>query len=209
MASAHPAPRNNVAVIKGLPIMAKLKDFTPDRRNANKGTERGTQVVEDSLRNYGAGRSILLDKNGVIIAGNKTAEGAAAIGLDDVIVVKTDGTKLVAVQRTDLDLTKDKAALELAIADNRAGQVSLNWDTDVLKELTSGEDPIDISKFWTSTELESLFPTDEQNKKKLKGMDQGDDLRYQIVIDCASESEQTAMLDRFEGEGIKCKPLIS
>ena len=87
--------------------------------------------------------------------------------------------------------------------------MSLNWDTDVLKELTSGEDPIDISKFWTSTELESLFPTDEQNKKKLKGMDQGDDLRYQIVIDCDSEAAQTAMLDRFEGEGIKCKPLIS
>ncbi len=189
--------------------MAKLKDFTPDRRNANKGTERGTQVVEDSLRNYGAGRSILLDKHGNIIAGNKTAEGAAAIGLDDVIVVKTDGTKLVAVQRTDLDLTKDKAAKELAIADNRAGQVSLNWDTDVLKELTSGEDPIDIAKFWTATELESLFPTDEQNKKKLKGMDQGDDLRYQIVIDCDNEAAQTAMLDRFEGEGIKCKPLIS
>ena len=82
------------------------------------------QIVEDSLRNYGAGRSILLDKHGNIIAGNKTAEGAARIGLDDVIVVKTDGTKLVAVQRTDLDLTTDKAAKELAIADNRAGQVS-------------------------------------------------------------------------------------
>ena len=151
----------------------------------------------------------MLDKHGNIIAGNKTAEGAAAIGLDDVIVVKTDGTKLVAVQRTDLDLTTDKAAKELAIADNRAGQVSLNWNTDVLKQLTSSEDPIDISKFWTATELESLFPTDDANKKKLKRMDQGDDLRYQIVIDCDNEAAQTAMLDRFEGEGIKCKPLIS
>jgi hypothetical protein len=189
--------------------MANLKDFKPDRKNANEGSERGTQVVEDPLRNYGAVRSILLDKNGVIIAGNKTAEGAAAIGLEDVIVVRTDGTKLVAVQRTDLDPTKDKAAKELAIADYRAGQGSLNWDTDVLKELTSGEDPIDISKFWTATELEALFSTDDANKKKLKGMDQNDDLRYQIVIDCSNESEQTSMLDRFETEGIKCKPLIS
>ena len=58
-------------------------------------------------------------------------------------------------------------------------------------------------------ELESLFPTDAANKKKLKGMDQGDDLRYQIVIDCDNEAAQTSMLDRFETEGIKCKPLIS
>jgi hypothetical protein len=189
--------------------VAKLKDLRPDKRNANKGSERGTGMVEQSLREYGAGRSILLDKHGNIIAGNKTAEGAAAIGMDDVIVVQTDGTKLVAVQRTDLDLGKDKAAKELAVADNRAGQVSLNWDTDVLKELSTGPDAIDLDKFWTSTELEALFPTPEDEKKNLKDMDQDDDLRYQIVIDCKSESEQTSMLDRFQTEGIACKALIS
>lgn len=184
----------------------KLKDLLPDQRNANKGTERGQQMVENSLRQFGAGRSILIDKNGRIIAGNKTAENAGAIGLDDVIVIQTDGTKLVAVQRTDLDLENDERAKELAVADNRAGQVSLNWDTDVLKELDA---EIDLSKFWTSTELETLFPADKDDKDKLKDLDQDDDLRYQIVIDCRDESEQTSMLDRFEREGMKCKPLIS
>ena len=182
----------------------KLKELTPDRKNANKGTERGQKMVEDSLRNYGAGRSILIDKHGRIIAGNKTAENAAAVGLDDVIVVQTDGTKLVAVQRTDLDLESDKAAKELAIADNRAGQVDLAWDADVLKDLD-----VDLNKFWTSTELESLFPADEEEKNKLKDLAQDDDLRYQIVIDCKDEAEQTSMLDRFGTEGIKAKPLIS
>jgi hypothetical protein len=99
---------------------------------------------------------------------------------------------------------KDKRAKELAIADNRAGQVSLNWDTDVLKELD-----IDLKQFWTTNELEALFPADDEEKKKLKGLDQGDDLRYQIVIDCKDESEQTSMLDRFEEEGMKARPLIS
>ena len=186
---------------------ASLKDLTADKRNANKGTKRGAEMVEDSLRTYGAGRSILLDKHGAIIAGNKTAEGAAAIGLENVVVVKTDGKQLVAVQRMDLDLSTDKAAKELAIADNRAGQVSLTWDTDVLKQL-EGED-VALDKFWTETELEALFPTDDEEKKKLKNMGQDDDLRYQIVIDCADEAQQTSMLDRFETEGIKCKPLIS
>jgi hypothetical protein len=138
------------------------------------------------------------------VAGNKTFENAGAIGIEDVIVVQTDGTKLVAVQRMDLDLEKDKRAKELAIADNRAGQVSLNWDTDVLKSLD-----VDLTQFWTSTELESLFPTDVDEKKKLKDLDQDDDLRYQIVIDCKTELEQTSMLDRFASEGITAKPLIT
>jgi 16S rRNA G966 N2-methylase RsmD len=130
----------------------KLKDLTPDTRNANKGTPRGQQMIEDSLRNYGAGRSILVDKNLRIIAGNKTAENAGSIGIDDVIVVQTDGTKLVAVQRMDLDLETDQAAKELAVADNRSGQVSLEWDGGALQDLD-----IDLSKFWTEDELKAVF----------------------------------------------------
>jgi hypothetical protein len=49
---------------------AKLSDLQPDRRNANKGTERGLKALDHSLRQYGAGRSILVDKHGRIIAGN-------------------------------------------------------------------------------------------------------------------------------------------
>jgi hypothetical protein len=97
----------------------KVSDLQPDKRNANKGTERGLKALDHSLRQYGAGRSLLVDKHGRIIAGNKTAQAAADIGLEDVIVVHTDGTKLVAVQRDDLDLEQDKAARELAYADNR------------------------------------------------------------------------------------------
>lgn len=132
----------------------KLKDLIPDERNANKGSERGQQLLENSLRKCGAGRSILIDKNGRIIAGNKTAENAGSIGLDDVIVVQSDGTKLVAVQRTDLDLTKDKAAKDLAIFDNRSSEVSLSWDVDVLKELDA---EIDLKEFWTEAELDILL----------------------------------------------------
>jgi site-specific DNA-methyltransferase (adenine-specific)/site-specific DNA-methyltransferase (cytosine-N4-specific) len=133
----------------------KLSTLIPDGKNANLGTPRGNQMIEDSLRQYGAGRSILLDKHGNIVAGNKTVENAAAIGMDDVIVVQSDGTKLVAVQRTDLDLA-DPHTRQLAIADNRSGQVSLDWDTDTLKGLV--EDGVDLAPFWTADELATLWP---------------------------------------------------
>ena len=64
-----------------------LTDLTPDGDNFNKHTELGQKLLEDSLRKFGAGRSILVDKDGNIIAGNSTTETAAAIGMEDVIVI--------------------------------------------------------------------------------------------------------------------------
>lgn len=108
---------------------AKIKDLIQDDRNLNKGTEKGQQLIEKSLREFGAGRSLLLDKNNRIIAGNKTHRNAEAIGMDDVIIVETDGTKLVAVKRTDVDLDSKKGR-EMALADNATVKVDLEWDED-------------------------------------------------------------------------------
>jgi len=135
----------------------KISDLTPDKDNANKGTQRGLKALDTSLRQYGAGRSLLLDRDNRIIAGNKTAERAADIGLDDVIVVETDGTKLVAVKRTDLDLEDDGGkARALATYDNRVGQMDLDWDVDALKNVDANVltdlglnfDDIDYDAVW-------------------------------------------------------------
>ena len=133
----------------------KLSDLQPDERNANRGTERGTYMLRRSLQKLGAGRSILLDKNGKVIAGNKTLESAADIGLDDVLVVRTRGDKLVAVLREDLDLDDPTGqARELAYADNRTGQVSLDFDPAVIQlDLAAG---VDLSDWWQPFELEGL-----------------------------------------------------
>lgn len=89
-------------------IETKIENLVPDDLNANKGTEYGQHLIENSLRKFGAGRSILIDRNNRIIAGNKTIENAANIGLDNVIVVETDGNQIVAVKRKDIDLDSEK-----------------------------------------------------------------------------------------------------
>jgi hypothetical protein len=131
-----------------------IADLVPDSRNANKGSQRGTGLIEKSLRNYGAGRSILIDADNNVIAGNKTLEGAAAIGLENLRIIETDGTEIIAVKRTDLHIG-DKKTRELAIADNRTNQVSLEWDAEVLEEL-QGEG-VDLSQFWFPDELDALL----------------------------------------------------
>jgi hypothetical protein len=139
-------------------VTAQLTAVQQDNRNANSGTERGRAMVEESLRRYGAGRSILADRHGRIIAGNTTHEAAVDIGLTEAIVVKTDGTRLVVVQRTDLDLD-EPAARALAVADNRSAEVGLSWNPDVLADLAADE-LIDISALFTVTELADLLGAD-------------------------------------------------
>jgi hypothetical protein len=101
----------------------------------------------------GAGRSILVDKNGYIIAGNKTAAAALDAGIEDVVIVETTGDRVVVVQRTDLDLSTDPKAKKLAVTDNRASELGLNWDIDALKVVA---DEIDISWLFTDEEIEGL-----------------------------------------------------
>jgi hypothetical protein len=139
--------------------LSKLSDLTPDQANANKGSQRGLGMLEDSMRKYGAGRSILADKNGKIIAGNKTLERAAELNLD-IDVVQSDGHKLVVVQRTDLDLDEDTAARQLAYADNRTAEVDLDWNVDQLR--ADAESGLDLSLHWTEDELTDLLGAEEK-----------------------------------------------
>lgn len=134
-------------------ILRKLTELKPDARNANKGTLRGRAMLEDSLQEDGAGRGILLDKHGNVIAGNKTLETAVESGFEDVIIVPTDGKTLVATQRTDVDIDSPQGR-RMAIRDNRVAQVDLDFDGNVLAQLQT--EGLDLSQFWDADELAAL-----------------------------------------------------
>ena len=123
-----------------------------DEKNANRGTKRGRELLGESLEKYGAARSVVVDRNNRVIAGNKTVEAARAAGMKSISVVETDGSSLVAVQRGDLDLKRDKKARELAIADNRVGEIDLEWNPEVLALLD-----VDLKQFWNENELNVLL----------------------------------------------------
>ena len=114
-------------------IETNIESLVPDNKNFNKGTQFGDHLMDESLRRFGLGRSILIDKNNRIIAGNKTAEKAADIGFTDVVVVEVDGNQLVAVKRKDIDLDSAKGR-ELALADNATGKANLCFDTDLIMQ---------------------------------------------------------------------------
>ena len=138
--------------------MNNISDLKFDRKNFNKHTEYGMSLLEKSLRDNGAGRSILIDKDGNIIAGNGIIEAAGNIGLEDVQIVKSDGKKIIAVQRTDVSIDS-KQGREMALADNATAAADLSWDNDTITEVSEkfGFDPGDWISDWnkdTDTEVE-------------------------------------------------------
>ena len=136
-----------------------IRDIIPDDHNFNAGTEKGREMIEKSFRELGAGRSILLDKNNRIIAGNKSQQAAIATGITKVRIVDTDGDEIVAVRRRDVDLDS-KVGRELAFADNATQQVSLAWDEAELQQAAQ-DYGLDIADF--GFDIEDLpqvtFPT--------------------------------------------------
>jgi hypothetical protein len=110
---------------------AKIGTLIPDNLNANKHSEFGMQLLEKSISELGLGRSIVIDKNNRIIGGNAVVETASALGLENVIIVPTDGKQLVVVKREDVDLDT-KRGRELALADNSTSRANLIWDEDVI-----------------------------------------------------------------------------
>jgi DNA modification methylase len=137
----------------------KISELIPDDKNANLGTDRGRELLESSLSEYGAGRSILVDKNLRIIGGNKCIEQAENLNMDNVIVVQSDGSKIIAVQRTDLDLTKDKKARKLAYADNRIAQIDLQWN---LPQIEMDFEAFNLGDWFSDVEMEELNSLQEQ-----------------------------------------------
>jgi sporulation protein YlmC with PRC-barrel domain len=183
----------------------KLADLKQDNHNANKGTKRGREAVTSSLKQFGAGRSVLIDRDGNIIAGNKTAEQASAAGIEDVVIIQTDGSKLVAVQRTDLSID-DLKARGLAVADNRTAELGLEWDADVLKELSVD---LNLEPYFSAAELAGLTPSyshetgaDEKPEGHYKE-------QYGVIVICADEAEQRKIYERLTGQGHKCKVVVT
>lgn len=106
-----------------------LKDIKHDTRNYRKHDKRNLDLIKKSIDEVGFGRSVVIDNNNEIIAGNGVV---SQVDKDTKIkVVETDGSELVVVKRTDL-ATDDEKRKRLAIMDNSASDTS-EFDIELLQ----------------------------------------------------------------------------
>jgi ParB family transcriptional regulator, chromosome partitioning protein len=107
-------------------------------------------MVTEALQAVGAARSIVIDEDNLILAGNGITEAAVAAGLTKVQVVDVEGDTVVAVRRRGLTAAQKRA---LAIYDNRTAELA-EWNLEQLAaDLQSGED---LTAFFLAEDLQAL-----------------------------------------------------
>ena len=134
--------------------MTSINSLHSDHKNARKRTDQSAKLIEESLKRYGAARSIVIDEDNRILAGNGTIEGAKAAGIKNVRIIETDGTEVIAVKRTGL--TEDEK-VGLALADNRTSDLS-DWDQEMLRRLSEEHD---LQPWFEQEDLDELLAVTE------------------------------------------------
>jgi hypothetical protein len=134
--------------------VTSVKDLKSDHKNARRRTDRSASLIAESLKRFGAARSIVIDEDGRILAGNGTVEGAKKAGIDKLRIIEAEGDELIAVRRAGL--TEDEK-VGLALADNRSSDLS-EWDNEMLRQLSETHD---IAPWFEPEDLNALIGAGE------------------------------------------------
>ena len=181
-----------------------LSSLKQDPKNARKRTAQSKHLIQESLTRYGAARSIVIDETNRILAGNGTVEAATRSGINKVRIIETDGDEIIAVRRTGLS---EEEKVGLALADNRTADLS-EWDAQMLATLAAEHD---IQPWFSDDDISKLLDKDREFDPDDPTEDQSDKITdvFQIIVNCTSEEEQTALLNRLLQENYECRALNS
>jgi hypothetical protein len=148
MARTRTAPRPTRKIkIMAKPELRDMHSIMPYPNNPRLN-EHAVELVANSIRTFGFGSPIILDKKGVIINGHTRFEAAKTLGMDEVPC-------LVASHLTDAEVKAFR------LADNKTAEAA-NWDFDKLaREMGVIESMgFDISQMvgmgWDQSELDCL-----------------------------------------------------
>lgn len=113
-------------------ITRKVEDLQPYENNPRKN-DGGVKYVAESIRDFGFKVPIVIDKNGVIVAGHTRYLASIELGLEEVPCIVAD----------DLD---DEQVKEFRLVDNRTGEMA-KWDWEMLSEELARIPEVDLSKY--------------------------------------------------------------
>jgi len=162
--------------------------LVPYARNARTHSDAQIEQVAASIREWGWTNPVLVAEDGGIIAGHCRVLAGKQLGLAEVPVMLARGWSE----------TQKRAYV---LADNQLG-LNAGWNPDLLRlELSElkGLD-FDVALIGFDDESERAMP---DVSPQLSGM------QYSVVVRCSDEAQQTELLARLEGEGLRCEALIT
>lgn len=162
--------------------MTALADIKPYDRNPRIIPQAAVDAVARSIQAFGFRQPIVVDGNGVILAGHTRHKAAQQLGMTEVPVV----------WQTDIT---DIQARGYRIADNKVAELSA-WDRDALdaevRELADLGD-IDIGAVGLADwELERIVQETSADEPARQDLEYCDGRRTHTVVKCSPQSQQVS-----------------
>lgn len=124
-------------------IDKKIEELTPYAKNPRKN-DQAVNAVAASIKEFGFKVPIVIDSDGVIVAGHTRLKAALLLGLETVPCVVAD------------DLTEDQIKA-FRLADNKTAELA-EWDYALLDEEIAELTDIDMSQFGFDTQIMAAAP---------------------------------------------------
>lgn len=170
----------------------KIEDLHQYPGNAKRGD---VPAIQESLEENEQFAPVVIQKSTMyIISGNHTVQAAQAAGWDEIDAVIVD--------------VDDRRALKINLAANRTADRG-SYDADARALLLdalegdytgSGYTPKEIEQWSTGYEEPLPEPGDAETEES--------DRAWGVIVTCADEKEQTALLKKFTGEGLVVRALM-
>lgn len=153
--------------------MRKIEELTPYENNP-RNNDMAVDAVAESIKQFGFKNPVIIDKDGVIVAGHTRYKAAKKLGITDIPCISAN------------DLS-DEQIKAFRLADNKTAELA-EWDEDLLGKEMSGIINIDMSQFGFSVGEDELGEEVQDDKYTLKV----NIPQYEITGDCPEISD---MLD--------------
>jgi len=185
-----------------------INDLTSDAANVRKRDDRARSALSNSIKQFGPARSIVIDADDIVRAGNGTLEQAKAAGITKVRVIESDGSELIAVKRSDMT---GSDAVAYAIADNRISDLSTFDDEALAQQLQAVATECSIEAIgFNDDELADMLSaiTNDAEAAEPVRLDIGE-VTYRVIVMVANEHQQAELITDLEQRGFECQPLMS
>ena len=136
-------------------ITMKLKDIRPYPNNPRKN-DTAVEAVAESIRQCGYVAPIIVDENGVILAGHTRYKALKALGRSEAEVVVKEG------------LTEEQKK-KYRLLDNKTNELA-TWDVDLLTTELEGMDFGDLAVDWGLPEIDDIELADDPGEPADDGL---------------------------------------
>lgn len=176
----------------------KITDLHFDTKNFNTGTQQGNALLEKSIQKFGFREAATIDKNGVLIGGNKRTAKAGELGFEDVEIIQADPKKVYALQYSDIDIDTPQGR-ELALALNQTALKNIVIDAELVEAELSEAVAVEWGLGNSGGEVKGNFDDEGIAAKN----------QFGVIVICGSGAEQEKIFKELTNLGYSCKVVVT